>query len=100
MGEPLNIDSQHLPKSHVENSDLSGSTFRIVTFAGSTFEDIHFGDCTIHNALLANVKIAESNCMGLSIDGNVTDMVINGVPLAELTDAWEKATGKTFPHFE
>ncbi|MHC4984745.1 MAG: pentapeptide repeat-containing protein [Planctomycetota bacterium] len=100
MTEPLNIDSQQLPKSHVENSDLSGSTFRIVTFEGSTFEDILFAGCTIHNAMLAGVKISESYCAGLEIQGNVDDMVINGVPLAELTDAWEKATGKQFPQFE
>ncbi len=96
MTEPLNIDSAQLQQSSVVNSDLSGSTFRIVTFEGSTFEDIHFGGCTIQNALLAGVKITESNCMGLEIEGYVDGMVINGVPLAELTDAWEKATGKTF----
>ncbi len=100
MTEPLNIDSQQLQKSHVENSDLSGSTFRIVNLSESTFEDIHFGQCTIHNALLAGVKITESNCMDLEIDGHVTGMVINGVPLAELTETWEKATGKEFPQCE
>jgi len=100
MTEPLNIDTQMLQGSSVVNSDLSGSTFRIVTFEGSTFEEIHFGDCTITNAMLAGVKITESYCAGLEIQGNVDGMVINGVPLADLTDAWEKATGKTFPQFE
>ena len=100
MTEPLNIENAQLQNSSFENSDMSGSTFRIVNLSGSTFEDIHFGQCTIQNVMLAGSKITHSNFMQLEIDGNVTGMVINGVPLAELIDAWEQAKGETFPQFE
>lgn len=97
MAEPLDIKSAEIPKSSFENVDLSGSTFRGVNLSGCTFDDINFGRCTINNVSLGASKITHSCFTQLEIDGNLSDMVINGVPLQEMIDAWEKAKGQKFP---
>jgi len=95
--EPLKVENAQLQNSSFENVDMSGSTFRGVNLSGCTFDDINFGQCTINNVTLGASKITHSCFTQLEIDGNLTDMVINGVPLRELIDAWEQAKGRKFP---
>lgn len=97
MTEPLKVENAQIQNSSFENVDMSGSTFRGVNLSGCTFDDINFGQCTINNVTLGASTITHSCFTQLAIDGNLTDMVINGVPLKDLIDAWEQAKGQKFP---
>jgi len=97
MMKPLNIKNEQAKNSVFENVNLSGSIFRDVNLSGCTFDNVNFGQCNINDVSLGGSKITQSCFTQLEIDGNLTDMVINGVPLKDLIDSWEKTNGKKFP---
>jgi len=68
---------QDLTQSAYERADLSGSTFRLVLFNGSTIRDSDLNGVTMRG-----VEIQDT-----SIDGEFTNLVLNGVDVAPLIEA-------------
>jgi len=95
--EPMEMMNRRMVGSKFENCDLTGSHFYRVHFKESTFDGVNMSNCTFYDITLGNSKISHTCFTELEIDGNLTDMVINGVPLKELITAWEKESRKKFP---
>ena len=93
MTEPLDIKKAKIPNSRFENVDLSGSTFKSVNLSGCTFDDINFGGCAINNVSLGESKITNSCLTKLEVDGNLTDMRINGILVSDLLKAYNEKHG-------
>ena len=80
-----------------EGCVLKGTVFRDTSLEGCTFDNINLGHCSFNNIGIGQSKITHSCFTRLEIDGNLTDMVVNGVPLTDMIEAWEKTHGKKFP---
>ena len=75
-------------------SNMGESHFYQTNLDGSTFDDVGIRNSTLNNISLGNSKITNSCLTNLEIDGNLTGMVIQGIPLKDLFDAYEQVTGK------
>jgi hypothetical protein len=60
-----------------ENADLHGAVFRNVDLTGATFREVAFHDVTMRSVELGRV----------TIDGEIEDLVINGVDVGPLIEA-------------
>jgi DinB superfamily/Pentapeptide repeats (8 copies) len=60
-----------------EDADLRGATFRNVDLTGATFRDVAFHDVTMRGVELGRV----------TIEGEIEDLIINGVDVGPLIDA-------------
>jgi DinB superfamily/Pentapeptide repeats (8 copies) len=60
-----------------EDADLRGATFRNTDLTGATFRDVAFHDVTMRGVELGRV----------TIDGEIEDLIINGVDVGPLIDA-------------
>jgi uncharacterized protein YjbI with pentapeptide repeats len=88
MTDSLNVKDKRIQKSSFENVDLSGSIFRGVNLSRCVFDDVNFGQCRINNVSLGESKITNSCFTHLEIDGNISEMRINGVLVSDLFKAY------------
>ena len=95
--EPMEIINRRMVESKFENCDLTASHFYRVHFKESIFSGANMSKCKFYDVTLGDSKISHTCFTKLEIDGNLTDMVINNVPLKDLITAWEKESGKKFP---
>ncbi len=70
-------DFQDLTGSEFERADMSGSRFTTVVLNGATIQH-----CDLHKVTMRGVEIVET-----TIDGEIQDLVINGVDVAPLIEA-------------
>jgi len=84
----------NMPNSRVDGCNMGQATFYQTNLDGCTFDDVGIRNSTLNNISLGNSKITNSCLTNLEIDGNLTGMVIQGIPLSDLFDAYEKVTGK------
>src|SRR4051812_42218760 len=70
-------DQSNLPGKTFERADLTGARFTTATFKGATFRA-----CAFQNVVMRGVEIWDT-----SIDGEIKNLVINGVDVAPLVDA-------------
>lgn len=94
--DSIRSKNDEIPKSVFEDVGMSGSTFRRVNLSECTFDGVNLGRCKIDDVSLGETRITRSCFTRLEIDGNLTEMRMNGVPLQEMMGAWQNATGKRF----
>jgi uncharacterized damage-inducible protein DinB len=70
-------DLTHLRGKEFERADMTGARFRSVTFKGATFRA-----CALQNVVMRGVEIWDT-----TIDGEIQNLVINGVDVAPLVEA-------------
>jgi uncharacterized damage-inducible protein DinB len=76
-GGAMTIDFQDLTGSSFDRADMQGSTFDTVLLNGSTIRNTD-----LHRVVMRGVEIAHT-----TIDGEILDLVINGVDVAPLVEA-------------
>jgi len=73
----MTIDFKDLTGSSFERADMQGSTFSMVLLNGSTIQH-----SDLHRVVMRGVEIAHT-----TIDGEILDLVVNGVDVAPLVEA-------------
>lgn len=68
-------------------TDLTGGEFERADMSGSRFTTVLLNDATIRNADLYRVTMAGVEIVDTTIDGEVRNLVINGVDVAPLVEA-------------
>jgi len=84
--------------STFENCDLAGSAFVGTRLERTRFENCDIGFSVFTDVALGGSKIGKSCLVLVNVDGNVDNMVINGIKLRHLFAAYEKqqrGTGDT-----
>jgi len=71
----------------IDFQDLAGSTFERADMQGSTFDTVLLNGSTIRNTDLHRVTMRGVEIAHTTIDGEILDLVINGVDVAPLVEA-------------
>jgi uncharacterized protein YjbI with pentapeptide repeats len=83
----------NMPNTRFDGCIMGNATFSRSALDRSTFDDVGLRGCTFNNISLGDAKITNSCLVNLELDGNMTGMVISGVPLRDLLEAYEQVTG-------
>lgn len=87
------LDSQD--ELHVQNTDLSDSSFDEVDLSNSTFRDVDFSEAEFENVSFAGASIKDVNLSGALLENCAFEKTrINGVLLTDLFAAYEKSKRK------
>jgi uncharacterized damage-inducible protein DinB len=68
-------------------ADRTGSTFERADLSGARFDTVLLNDATFTNTDLYRVRMRGVEIVGTTIDGEVVNLVINGVDVAPLVEA-------------
>jgi uncharacterized damage-inducible protein DinB len=79
--------SQQLPGTTYEGADLRNARFHRVDLSGSRFELVDLNDVWIRQADLHRLRIRGAELLDVEIDGELQNVVVNGIDIAPLIEA-------------